>query len=86
MEASAKKHEAIETDILAYEERVLAVVAVAEELQTENYHDIERINARSARRPEGSAAEKGGQSGGGGRDMSWERAVEREMVRVWYGD
>lgn len=48
MEASAKKHEAIETDILAYEERVLAVVAVAEELQTENYHDIERINARSA--------------------------------------
>ena len=47
VEASAKKHEAIETDILAYEERVLAVVAVAEELQTENYHDIERINARS---------------------------------------
>ncbi|XP_043206093.1 spectrin beta chain-like isoform X2 [Amphibalanus amphitrite] len=46
VEASAKKHEAIETDILAYEERVLAVVAVAEELQTENYHDIERINAR----------------------------------------
>ena len=50
MEASAKKHEAIETDILAYEERVLAVVAVAEELQTENYHDIERINARSVDR------------------------------------
>ncbi|XP_018330207.1 spectrin beta chain isoform X2 [Agrilus planipennis] len=46
VEAAAKKHEAIETDILAYEERVQAVVAVAEELQTERYHDIDRINAR----------------------------------------
>lgn len=46
VEAAAKKHEAIETDILAYEERVQAVVAVASELSTENYHDIERINAR----------------------------------------
>lgn len=46
MEAAAKKHEAIETDILAYEERVQAVVAVALELQAENYHDIDRINAR----------------------------------------
>uniref|UniRef100_A0A673NI05 Spectrin beta chain, non-erythrocytic 1-like n=1 Tax=Sinocyclocheilus rhinocerous TaxID=307959 RepID=A0A673NI05_9TELE len=40
------KHEAIETDIAAYEERVLAVVAVARELETENYHDIKRIAAR----------------------------------------
>lgn len=46
MEAAAKKHEAIETDILAYEERVQAVVAVAQELEAENYHDIDRINAR----------------------------------------
>ena len=46
MEAAAKKHEAIETDILAYEERVQAVVAVAMELEAENYHDIDRINAR----------------------------------------
>lgn len=46
VEAAAKKHEAIETDILAYEERVQAVVAVAAELETENYHDMERINAR----------------------------------------
>jgi spectrin beta len=46
VEAAAKKHEAIETDIFAYEERVLAVVAVAQELEAENYHDIERINAR----------------------------------------
>lgn len=46
MEAATKKHEAIETDINAYEERVQAVVAVAYELEQENYHDIERINAR----------------------------------------
>ena len=46
VEAAAKKHEAIETDIFAYEERVLAVVAVAQELEAENYHDIERINLR----------------------------------------
>ncbi|XP_074603103.1 spectrin beta chain-like [Brevipalpus obovatus] len=46
VEAAAKKHEAIETDIFAYEERVQAVVAVASELEAENYHDIFRINAR----------------------------------------
>ena len=47
VEAATKKHEAIETDINAYEERVQAVVAVANELEAENFHDIERINARS---------------------------------------
>jgi len=46
VEAAAKKHEAIETDIFAYEERVEAVVTVAQELETEDYHDIVRINAR----------------------------------------
>ncbi|XP_046664582.1 LOW QUALITY PROTEIN: spectrin beta chain-like [Homalodisca vitripennis] len=46
VEAAAKKHEAIETDILAYEERVQAVVTVSQELEAENYHDIDRINAR----------------------------------------
>lgn len=46
VEAATKKHEAIETDINAYEERVLAVIAVASELEHENYHDIDRINAR----------------------------------------
>ncbi|PSN56235.1 Spectrin beta chain [Blattella germanica] len=45
VEAAAKKHEAIETDIFAYEERVQAVVAVSQELEAENYHDIDRINA-----------------------------------------
>uniref|UniRef100_F1KPP4 Spectrin beta chain n=1 Tax=Ascaris suum TaxID=6253 RepID=F1KPP4_ASCSU len=46
VEAATKKHEAIETDIYAYEERVQAVVAVAGELEAENYHDIDRINER----------------------------------------
>lgn len=46
VEAATKKHEAIETDINAYEERVQAVVAVGYELEQENYHDIDRINAR----------------------------------------
>ena len=46
VEAATKKHEAIETDISSYEERVQAVVSVATELEQENYHDIERINSR----------------------------------------
>ncbi|XP_060896414.1 spectrin beta chain, non-erythrocytic 1 isoform X2 [Labrus mixtus] len=46
VEAATKKHEAIETDITAYEERVQAVVAVAKELEAESYHDIKRITAR----------------------------------------
>ncbi|XP_036402633.1 spectrin beta chain, non-erythrocytic 1-like isoform X2 [Megalops cyprinoides] len=46
VEAATKKHEAIETDIAAYEERVQAVMAVARELEAENYHDIKRITAR----------------------------------------
>lgn len=46
VEAAAKKHEAIETDIFAYEERVEAVIAVAKKLEAENYHDIDRINER----------------------------------------
>uniref|UniRef100_A0AC34RH48 Calponin-homology (CH) domain-containing protein n=1 Tax=Panagrolaimus sp. JU765 TaxID=591449 RepID=A0AC34RH48_9BILA len=46
VEAAKKKHEAIETDIFAYEERVLAVVAVADELRNERYHGIDRIEDR----------------------------------------
>ncbi|XP_047221146.1 spectrin beta chain, non-erythrocytic 1-like isoform X2 [Girardinichthys multiradiatus] len=46
VEAATKKHEAIETDIAAYEERVQAVLAVAKELEVERYHDIKRIAAR----------------------------------------
>ncbi|KAG9481099.1 hypothetical protein GDO78_010379 [Eleutherodactylus coqui] len=46
VEASKKKHEAIETDIFAYEGRIQAIVNVAKELENENYHDLKRINAR----------------------------------------
>ncbi|XP_032363266.1 spectrin beta chain, non-erythrocytic 1 [Etheostoma spectabile] len=46
VEAATKKHEAIETDIAAYEERVRAVVSVARELEAEQYHDIKRVAAR----------------------------------------
>lgn len=46
MEAANKKHEAIETDISAYEERVQAVVGVALELEAEGFHDIKRVAAR----------------------------------------
>lgn len=41
-----RKHEAIETDIVAYSGRVQAVDAVAAELAAERYHDIKRISAR----------------------------------------
>ncbi|KAG7470399.1 spectrin beta chain, non-erythrocytic 1 isoform X2 [Solea senegalensis] len=46
VEAATKKHEAIETDIAAYEERVQAVLSVAKELEAEHYHDIKRVTAR----------------------------------------
>ncbi|XP_044538228.1 spectrin beta chain, non-erythrocytic 2 [Gracilinanus agilis] len=46
VEAAVRKHEAIETDIVAYSGRVQAVAAVAEELAAERYHDIKRVAAR----------------------------------------
>ncbi|KAM9251693.1 spectrin beta chain, non-erythrocytic 2 [Cariama cristata] len=46
VEAAVRKHEAIETDIVAYSERVQAVSAVAAELETERYHDIRRVLTR----------------------------------------
>ncbi|XP_021505956.1 spectrin beta chain, non-erythrocytic 2 isoform X2 [Meriones unguiculatus] len=46
VEAAVRKHEAIETDIVAYSGRVQAVDAVAAELAAEHYHDIQRIAAR----------------------------------------
>ena len=46
MEAAKKKHEAIETDTAAYEERVRALEDLAQELELENYHDQKRITAR----------------------------------------
>ncbi|TRY55293.1 hypothetical protein DNTS_013453, partial [Danionella cerebrum] len=46
VEAAKKKHDAIETDIAAYEERVQALVALSKELDAERYHDAKRIEAR----------------------------------------
>ncbi|XP_028856449.1 spectrin beta chain, erythrocytic-like [Denticeps clupeoides] len=46
VEAAKKKHDAIETDIAAYEERVLALVAMSRELESERYHDGKRVDAR----------------------------------------
>lgn len=46
MEAAKKKHDAIETDIAAYEERVQALVNISKELESERYHDAKRIDVR----------------------------------------
>ncbi|MGH0114477.1 UNVERIFIED_CONTAM: hypothetical protein FKN15_018796 [Acipenser sinensis] len=46
VEAAKKKHDAIETDIGAYQERVQALLTLSNELEAENYHDSKRINAR----------------------------------------
>ncbi|XP_007261079.3 spectrin family protein isoform X2 [Astyanax mexicanus] len=46
VEAATRKHEAIETDIGAYGERVAAVESVARELEAEAYHEVRRILAR----------------------------------------
>ncbi|XP_064182150.1 spectrin beta chain, non-erythrocytic 1-like isoform X1 [Anguilla rostrata] len=46
VEAATRKHEAIETDIGAYGERVAAVEAVARELEAERYHDVRRVLVR----------------------------------------
>ncbi|XP_068195760.1 spectrin beta chain, erythrocytic isoform X1 [Antennarius striatus] len=46
VEAAKKKHDAIETDISAYEERVKALVEISKELESERYHDAKRIDVR----------------------------------------
>lgn len=46
VEAAKKKHDAIETDIAAYEERVQALVDISKKLEDERYHDAKRIDAR----------------------------------------
>ena len=46
LQASANKHETINLEIRAYEERIQALMTAAEELAHENYHDIGRIFSR----------------------------------------
>uniref|UniRef100_G1M191 Spectrin beta chain n=1 Tax=Ailuropoda melanoleuca TaxID=9646 RepID=G1M191_AILME len=46
VEAAMKKHEAIEADIAAYEERVQGVAELAQALAAEGYHDARRVVAQ----------------------------------------
>ncbi|CAF0773539.1 unnamed protein product [Adineta ricciae] len=46
VEAAFKKQEAIQTDIAAFEERLQNIMAIANELKTEDYHDFATIEAR----------------------------------------
>lgn len=46
VEAAKKKHDAIETDIAAYEERVQSLVDISKVLEAERYHDAKRIDVR----------------------------------------
>ncbi|CAF3538071.1 unnamed protein product [Adineta steineri] len=46
VEAAFKKQEAIQTDIAAFEERLQNIMAIANELRTEDYHDYGTIEAR----------------------------------------
>ncbi|XP_043918071.1 spectrin beta chain, non-erythrocytic 1-like [Protopterus annectens] len=46
VEAAMKKHEAIEADVSSYQERIQVILDLAVEMETENYYDIKRINAK----------------------------------------
>ena len=46
VKASIKKHEAIESEISAYKERVLAVESLAEEIEREGFHETDKVNER----------------------------------------
>lgn len=46
VEAAMKKHEAIEADIAAYEERVQGVAELAQALAAEGYYDARRVAAQ----------------------------------------
>ena len=43
VEAAQKKHEAIEMDFAAYQQRINSMEEKADELEKENYHDIAKI-------------------------------------------
>ena len=48
-QALKKKHEAFESDLAAHQERVEQIAAIAQELNTLDYHDAATINARCQR-------------------------------------
>ena len=43
LKAAQKKHEAIEMDFAAYKQRINSLMDKAQELEQENYHDIQSI-------------------------------------------
>lgn len=49
LKALKKKHEAFESDLAAHQERVEQIAAIAQELNTLDYHDAATINARCQR-------------------------------------
>lgn len=46
VKASIKKHEAIDSDVGAYKERVLAVRNLAEEIEREKFHETDKVNEK----------------------------------------
>eukprot|EP00794_Sanderia_malayensis_P017796 gene17796-19573_t len=49
VKASTKKHEAMESEIIAYKERVMAVEHLAEKIEAENYCDMDEVNTKKDR-------------------------------------
>jgi len=49
LKAMKKKHEAFESDLAAHQDRVEQIAAIAQELNTLDYHDVATVNARCQR-------------------------------------
>ncbi|XP_026332586.1 alpha-actinin, sarcomeric isoform X2 [Hyposmocoma kahamanoa] len=49
IKALKKKHEAFESDLAAHQDRVEQIAAIAQELNTLEYHDVASVNARCQR-------------------------------------
>lgn len=49
LKALKKKHEAFESDLAAHQDRVEQIAAIAQELNTLEYHDVASVNARCQR-------------------------------------
>lgn len=49
VKALKKKHEAFESDLAAHQDRVEQIAAIAQELNTLGYHDVQSINIRCQR-------------------------------------
>ena len=49
LKALKKKHEAFESDLAAHQDRVEQIAAIAQELNTLGYHDVQAVNSRCQR-------------------------------------